>query len=478
MHDNTQVRVRFAPSPTGYLHIGGLRTAFFNWLFARHTKGVFLLRIEDTDLERSTAEYQKSILSSLHWAHLEPDDPMVIQSERFDEHAAVIKKLLDEQKVYRCYCTAKEEVVRYEQETGGDFFVRYDGQCRNYTPTVADEGKPYVVRFKIPTTISHISFNDLIRGPVTFELDQLDDFIIARSDGRPMYNFVVVVDDAWMRITHVVRGEDHISNTPKQILLYHACGYTVPHFAHVPLILGPSGDRLSKRDGATSVEEYRKMGFLPEALLTYLVRLGWSHGDQEIFSTGELIAYFSLEGIGKKGSIFDLEKLRWVNSIYIKSATPTDLYTRVQEDVMPSLAQKLASWSTEKIYHAITLYQDRVHTLAELAHAVVDLHDGPQAYVPLEQMPWSADPAIGQLVNNVRLYLATEQQLHHEQLQEVVTELVKKAGKKIGAVSQPLRMALIGKTSGPGVFMLMSLLGSQECVRRIDALDAYMQKRG
>ena len=413
----------------------------------------------------------------MRWARLQPDEPLVIQSARFAEHEAVIKKLLDEKKAYRCYCTPKEEVARYEQETGGDFFVRYDGKCRSYTPTAADAQKSYVVRFKIPDAVSHVTFADIVRGSVKFDRDQLDDFIIARSDGRPIYNFVVVVDDAWMNITHVIRGEDHISNTPKQILLYQACGYTVPQFAHVPLILGPSGDRLSKRDGATSVEEYRKMGFLPEALLTYLVRLGWSHGDQEIFSRGELVSYFSLDHIGKKGSIFDLEKLRWVNSVYIKAAKPDELYTRIIDDVVPSVAAHVASWSGEKIYQAITLYQDRVHTLQELAAALIELHDGPGVYVPHDQMPWVHDAAVIELVGAVRFYLATEKkEMHHEQLQKAITDMVGKAGKKIGALSQPLRMALIGKTSGPGVFMLMDFLGAQECVRRIDALQAYMQE--
>ena len=249
------VRVRFAPSPTGHLHIGGLRTALFNWLFAHHNKGVFLLRIEDTDLERSTPEYTQSILESLAWAQIHSDEEIVIQSARLSAHQEVIEKLVSEKKAYRCYCTPAEIALRQNRPADVDpEFAKYDGFCRHQLP---QEGKPFVVRFALPENQKTITFQDVIRGDVTFDMDQFDDFIIARSDGRPMYNFVVVVDDAFMRITHVIRGEDHISNTPKQILLYQACGYSLPAFAHLPLILGPSGQRLSKRDAATSVLDYK-----------------------------------------------------------------------------------------------------------------------------------------------------------------------------------------------------------------------------
>ena len=296
---NTQhVRVRFAPSPTGHLHIGGLRAAIFNWLFARHHKGTFLLRIEDTDRERSKQEYTDAILDAFAWMGITSDEPLIIQSERINAHIVVIKKLLEEGKAYRCYCS-QEEVLQRHVDAGGDaHFVKYDGKCRFQTSQ--DRVGEHVVRFAIPSSVQHISFDDMIRGPITVASDELDDFIIARSDYSPMYNFVVVVDDAFMKITHVIRGEDHISNTPKQILLYQACGYEIPQFAHAPNILGPSGKKLSKREAAASVLEYRTMGYLPQALCNYLVRLGWSHGDQEVFSEQELIACFSLDAVGKK----------------------------------------------------------------------------------------------------------------------------------------------------------------------------------
>ena len=280
------VRVRFAPSPTGHLHIGSLRTALFNWLFARHIQGTFLLRIEDTDIERSKAEYTQSIMGSLAWCGLTPDEPVVIQSDRIKEHQRVAQQLIKEGKAYRCICTPQEVEQRIQAQSGDDHsFAKYDGTCRD---AGHDGSKPSVIRFKIGA-IHDVSFDDIIRGPIRVNTQELDDFIIIRSDGTPMYNFVVVVDDAFMRITHVIRGEDHIPNTIKQILLYQACNYQLPQFAHLPMILGPSGEKLSKRDGAVSALEYKHNGYLPDALINYLARLGWAHGDQEIFTRQELI---------------------------------------------------------------------------------------------------------------------------------------------------------------------------------------------
>src|SRR5581483_318355 len=271
MNTHKQVRVRFAPSPTGHLHIGGLRTALFNWLFARHHGGAFLLRIEDTDTERSTAEYRDSIVHAFVWTQLIHDEEIVTQSERIEEHRRVAQELIIAGKAYRCFCSPQDVVARYAQHhKNEDAFVKYDGFCRERIAHADDVDKPHVIRFKLPVNCHEIVFDDLIKGRITFDIDQLDDFIIVRSGGYPMYNFVVVVDDAFMRITHVIRAEEHLINTPKQVLLYQACGYDIPAFAHLPLILGPSGDKLSKRDGATSVIEYRHQGYLPQALLNYL----------------------------------------------------------------------------------------------------------------------------------------------------------------------------------------------------------------
>ena len=306
--NNKMVRVRFAPSPTGHLHIGGLRTALFNWLFARHNGGAYLLRIEDTDVSRDKAEYVDSIFGSFAWTGIMPDEQPVIQSTRIAEHQQVIEQLISQKKAYKCYCAPDDHVRRLQARGIDTLFVKYDSYCRIRSASPDDTHKPYAVRFAIAVGRESVIFDDLIRGRVEIPIDQLDDFVLARSAGGPMYNFVVVVDDAFMRISHIIRAEEHLVNTPKQILLYEACNYPIPQFAHVPLILGPSGDKLSKRDGAVSVLEYRQAGYLPAALINYLARLGWAHGDQEIFSVDELVNCFSLEAIGKKGAIFDPQK--------------------------------------------------------------------------------------------------------------------------------------------------------------------------
>src|ERR1700733_99493 len=294
------VRVRFAPSPTGHLHIGGMRSAIFNWLFARHNNGSFLLRIEDTDRERSKQEYTDSILASFAWMRIDWDEPVVIQSERAKRHQEVAQKLYAQGKAYYCICTPEQVQDRLAAQSGFDInFMKYDGLCRNASHTKG------ALRFKIPDDITEVTFHDLIRDTITIGIDQLDDFILVRSDGTPMYNFVVVVDDADMKISHVIRGEEHIANTPKQILLYQACGFPLPYFAHLPMILGPDGNKLSKRDAATGVFEYKQLGYIPDPLFNYLVRLGWSHGDQEIFTREEVIQFFDLAHVGKKGAIFD-----------------------------------------------------------------------------------------------------------------------------------------------------------------------------
>ncbi|MDZ4149986.1 glutamate--tRNA ligase, partial [Methylicorpusculum sp.] len=306
MSQEKQIRVRFAPSPTGMLHIGNLRACLFNWLFARHGRGAFLVRIEDTDRERSKPEYVNAVLSSLRWMGIEPDEPLVFQSQRLAAYQEVLEQLIKTGKAYRCFCTPEEITARCKRSAcsgdttflgmaekgslatalgeGEDLFVGYDGHCRNRVLTEQDWEKPFVIRFALPVDKHEVSFDDRIRGRLSVSLDQFDDFIIARSqdkqgqNGWPVYNFVVTVDDAFMRITHVIRGEDHITNTFKQLMLYQACGYQPPVFVHLPLVLGPSGDKLSKRDGATAVPEYQRMGFLPDALFNYLVRLGWAHG--------------------------------------------------------------------------------------------------------------------------------------------------------------------------------------------------------
>jgi len=459
--DTSLVRVRFAPSPTGHLHIGSLRTALFNYLFARHHHGEFLIRIEDTDRERSKDEYTDSILASLAWVSIQADEPMVIQSERIKRHQEVLKQLIADGKAYRCYCTSDDLKAR----AGNEFFFKYDGRCRERTD---QPDLPYVIRFKLPE-FSEISFDDLIRGRVTIPRDQLDDFIIARSDGTPMYNFVVVVDDADMQITQVIRGEDHISNTPKQILLYQACGYQVPQFAHIPLILGPSGDRLSKRDGATSVLAYKELGYLPDALVNYLVRLGWAHGDQEIFSRQQLIDLFTLDAVGKKGAIFDLQKLNWLNGIYIRESSPEQLLSYIEQEIEPAFSKNCSGWNHEQLLQAIALYKGRVVTIQELIQEVALLYHGPSQYDEADMRSWITN----ETSEHLRLLLQTLEaipQFNADMVSKKIKELVKGLKLKFAQMAQPIRLALIGKSSGPGVFDMLAQIGKEESIDRLAAL--------
>lgn len=467
------VRVRFAPSPTGHLHIGGLRTALFNWLFARHHGGAFLLRIEDTDLERSTVEYRDSILHSFAWTQLEHDEEIVTQSERIAEHQKVAQQLIDAGKAYRCFCSPDEVVARYDITTAGDAFVSYDGHCRDRRAEDDDANKQHVVRFKLPRDRQEVSFNDLIKGVITFNLDQLDDFIILRSGRFPMYNFVVVVDDAFMGITHIIRGEEHIVNTPKQILLYEACGYAVPHFAHLPLILGPSGDKLSKRDGATSVVEYRREGYLPHALLNYLARLGWSHGDQEIFSLSELIEHFSLEHIGKKGAIFDFEKLSWVNSVYIKAMTEEEILDAIVRDVDSQFISYF-SWDVETIKRVIGLYRERVKTLKSMVEEVMLVHDGAQEYNAEDMQKWITVDS-RQYLDAIINTFEKQSEFDHDNCAAIAKELAMQLGIKLVTLLQPIRLALLGKASGPGVFDLLVAIGKEKTIARLKAFRASLE---
>ncbi len=467
------VRVRYAPSPTGHLHVGSLRTALYNWLFARHHKGTYLLRIEDTDVERSLPEYTESILKSLHWASLEPDEVPMIQSDRLEAHREVAQKLLSEGRAYRCYCTSEELAQRIglsAAHEGG--YASYDGFCRDKKE---HEAKPYAIRFKIPETISVIEFTDLIRGPIKFMKDQLDDFIIVRSDGMPMYNFVVVVDDAYMKITHVLRGEDHISNTPKQVLLYQACGYTLPQFAHFSLILGSDGQRLSKRHRATSVESYKQEGILADALCNYLVRLGWSHGDQEIFTREELISFFDLDHMHKSGAIYDQQKLEWMNGVYIRERSNHELCILMERDVDPNVKNYFTNWSSNTLEAFIGLYKERVKTLKELIDELRALHERPREF------PQDINDLVQQSViehlTTVREALVHLEDHSHDSVDRLIKSICTEKGISVKQIFQPLRIALTGNTSSPGVAKLIELLSVEESVQRIDHFLKYLKRR-
>ena len=363
-----KVRVRFAPSPTGHLHIGGARTALFNYLYARHYKGTFILRIEDTDRTRSTEEYIDSIIEGMKWLNLDWDEGPYRQTDRFDIYRSYADKLLKEGKAYYCYCAPEELEQRRKEALAQGKPLKYDGRCRNLEEPIS--GRKPAVRFKMQKEGETI-VDDLIKGKIVFENALLDDLIIMRSDGTPTYNFTVVVDDVDMNITHVIRGDDHLNNTPKQIHIYKALGYEVPLFAHLPMILGSDKTRLSKRHGATSVIAYKEMGYLPEALVNYLVRLGWSYGDQEVFTREELIEDFSFDNVGKSAAVFNPEKLLWLNSQYIINS-PSE---KLAELVIPFLLkEKIVNdgQTVDKgwLSKAINTQKERSKTLIELAHSL------------------------------------------------------------------------------------------------------------
>lgn len=464
---HNSIRVRFAPSPTGHLHIGGLRSALFNWLYARRYNGTFLLRIEDTDIERSKDEYTKALLEALEWAGVHSDEPIVIQSERIEIHRKLIHNLLQQGKAYYCTCSA-DDVIKRLKESGQDIlFIKYDGYCRSRNNTHG------AVRFKIPENMSDVSFHDLIRGDITVNVAQLDDFIIMRTDGTPMYNFVVVADDAHMNISHVIRGEEHISNTPKQILLYQALEFHIPHFAHLPLILGPDGNKLSKRDAATAVIDYKTAGYLPDALVNYLVRLGWAHGDQEIFSRQEMIASFSLEAVSKKGAIFDQKKLDWMNGYYIRNTDNKTIHTLIERDVDATFVSCVAQWTSEQINSLIELYKQRSHTLKELAYHIINFSQDPDTYITADVMQWTSAQTPSQLQELVSFLQGYAGSL--SELEQAIKQWSKERGIKLVAIAQPVRIALLGNSSGPGVFDLIAILGINKTIIRINKFIQFLQ---
>lgn len=470
MLDNKkEVRVRFAPSPTGHLHMGGVRVAIFNWLFAKHNGGKYLLRIEDTDVLRSKKEYEESIIDSLKWLGLLPDEPIVYQMTRLEEHKKIIRSLLDKKMAYPCFCDpAKLEQKREELMKLG-ITPKYDGTCKDKHYTEQDLQKPHAIRFRVPDDVQFIEFDDAIRGKIRVERDQLDDFVILRQDGVPIYNFVVVVDDIFMKITHIIRGEDHISNTPKQILIYKALGAQHPVFAHLPMILGPSGQRLSKRDAAVDVQEYKKQGYLADAFFNYLVRLGWAHGDQEVFTKEELVKFFTLEHVGKKGAIFDIKKLDWLNGVYIRNSSFEKLFKAV-DDLSNNYKKELQEfWTIEQLKELFVQYGQRAAKLLDMVVDIISLAKAPTVLDLKLIEKWlhknSADL--------IKLFIKEVQnlkQFEHDQLAESAKKTCEQLGLKLVDLAQPLRLALTGKTVSPGVFELIKILGKEESVKRIEFL--------
>lgn len=456
----SDLRVRFAPSPTGYLHIGGARTALFNYLLARKQQGTFVLRIEDTDVERSTQESVDAILQAMDWLGLDYDEGPLYQSDRFDLYRQKVEELLATGKAYRCYCTAEELDAKRQQAQAEGRKPKYDGTCRERTDQPVD--RPFVVRFRAEQA-GEITFKDRIKGPITFQNEELDDLIIQRSDGTPTYNLVVVIDDATMGINLVVRGDDHINNTPRQIQLYRALGYPVPEFAHVPMILGADKTRLSKRHGATSVMAYQQQGFLPEAMVNYLVRLGWSYGDQEIFSLAELVEIFSLENVGKSAGVFNPEKLLWLNAHYIKSA---DL-SQLSELCRPFFeAQGYELDSGPDLEAVVASLRERAHTLVELAESA--------RFYYQDQVEYDAGDRAKLLTSAQKPLLARLRQVFAgasfsaEQLKALFQQVLEELGLGFGKGAQPLRVAMTGSRGGPDLFELLGILGRDRVLQRLD----------
>jgi glutamyl-tRNA synthetase len=460
-----EIRVRFAPSPTGFLHIGGARTALFNWLYARNMKGRFILRIEDTDRTRSTDEYIDAIIEGMKWLDLDWDEGPFRQTDRFDVYRSYVERLLTEGKAYNCYCSAEELEARRNEAMASGKPLKYDGRCRNIKEPV--KGVAPAVRFKMPHS-GHTVVDDLIRGKVVFENEQLDDLIILRSDGTPTYNLTVVVDDVDMHITHVIRGDDHLNNTPKQIQFYEALGYAVPKFAHLPMILGADKTRLSKRHGATSVMAYYEMGYLPEALVNYLVRLGWSYGDQEIFTRDELIEHFSFEHVGKAAAVFNPEKLLWLNSQYIIKSSPEKL----AELVRPFLIREQIITEDQALDAA--WLAKAVHTLQERAKTLVDLAVSLKFYIA-ENIVFN-EKAKEKFLNEKSVELLRElkegisaiTEFSHPELEALFKSIVEKHGVKLGALAQPVRVAMTGGTESPGIFEVLEVLGREKVMLRLE----------
>jgi glutamyl-tRNA synthetase len=468
------VRTRFAPSPTGYLHIGGARTALFNYLFARHYGGTFILRIEDTDRERSTPQAINAILDAMQWLQLDYDEGPFYQTERYPLYKEKIKELLALGKAYPCTCTPEELEAKRQLAQKEKRKPAYDGTCRPLTGTIPalPTDRPYTVRFRSPREGSTI-VKDVIKGDVVFDNRELDDLIIARSDGTPTYNFCVVVDDIDMAITHIIRGDDHLANTPRQIQLYHALGHEPPEFAHVPLILGTDKARLSKRHGATSVTAYRDMGYFPEAVVNYLVRLAWSYGDQEIFSRDELIEKFSLESVGKSAGVFNPEKFLWVNFHYLKSRPLSQL----ADEIIPYLQAKGYTVPRDRkwLEEMIATLRERAKTLSELVDAAHYYLSDKISFDEKAAKKFLTKEAVEPIEDLIRKLSALEE-FSAVSVERAFSATLQEKALSMGQLAQPVRVALTGSTVSPGIHDVISVLGRERTVQRLrNALEFIRQ---
>ncbi|AOB29864.1 glutamyl-Q tRNA(Asp) ligase [Bordetella sp. H567] len=461
---NSRVRTRFAPSPTGYLHLGGARTALFSWAYARHHGGVFILRIEDTDVERSTPEAVQAILDSMEWLGMQPDEGPFYQMRRMDRYREVVAQMLAAGTAYHCYCTPEEVEAMRERARAQGLKPRYDGTWRpepgKTLPPVPPGCQP-VVRFKNPQT-GATSWNDMVKGPISFDNGELDDLIIARPDGTPTYNFCVVVDDWDMRITHVLRGDDHVNNTPRQINILRALGAQLPEYGHVPMILGPDGEKLSKRHGAVSVMEYDKDGYLPEAMINYLARLGWSHGDDELFNREQLVEWFDTRHLSKSASQWDPKKLNWVNAHYLRQMPDAELATRVA----PRISRRGGDPAAADLPAVMALLKDRAETLEQLAEGAM-LFCGPFNGAPAElaaqHLTEPAREALRAFADE-----AGGAEWSKEALSAAIKRVLAARGIKMPQLAIPLRVAVTGQTQTPAIDAVLALLGKEKVLQRLE----------
>ena len=461
---------RFAPSPTGYLHVGGARTALYSWLYAQKNGGDFILRIEDTDIERSTQESVDAIIDGMNWLSLEWTHGPYFQTKRFDRYEEVIAQLLASGHAYRCYSSAEEvEAMREQARVKGEK-EKYNGLWRDRKDYPED--KPFVIRFKNPLD-GNVIIKDMVKGDITIANEELDDLVIARSDGTPTYNLTVVVDDWDMKVTHVVRGDDHISNTPKQINIFSALGASIPEFAHIPMILGDDGKRLSKRHGAVGVMQYRDDGYLPEALLNYLVRLGWSHGDQEIFSREEMIEFFDLKDCNRAASGFNTDKLIWVNQHYMKNLDPTYVAEHLawhMED------QGINVENGPSLTEVVKIQADRVKTLKEMAqisrYFYQDFTELDTTAVKKHLRPVVKEPLI-----LVKAKLAALTQWSPENIHEAINNTATELGVGMGKVGMPLRVAATGGGNSPSLDITLALLDKDKVLQRIEQALVVVENR-
>ena len=460
----SQVRVRFAPSPTGFLHIGGVRTALFNWLFARQRQGVFILRIEDTDQSRSTDESIQAIIAGMKWVGLDWDEGPFRQTERMDLYRSHAMKLFEAGHAYWCVCKAEELEARRKEAEAKGLSPRYDGRCRHLR--IVHPSGDAALRFKAPQEGQAV-IDDLIKGTVVFDNAVMDDLIILRSNGYPTYNFSVVVDDALMGITHVVRGDDHLTNTPRQIPIFEALGFAVPRFGHLPMILGADKTRLSKRHGATSIMAYKDMGYLPDAMVNYLVRLGWSHGDQELFSRQDLIEKFSWNHVQKSAAVFNPDKLLWMNAEYIKTSPPR----QVAEALVPLLEQAglkkdIEAVSDEWLAQLVVLVKERAKTLVEMVEWVRP-YFGQTVTFDEEAAKKFLTSAIGPALSKLIARFEPFPSFSRPEWENSFKQLVQEEGMKMGQLAQPVRVALTGRTASPGLFEVMEVLGRDRTLFRL-----------